>query len=201
MAAAYKDESERSRGRRRGLLRPSIAAGRWTTGRWVNAPPTYAWYVAGFMLEWLKEQGGLVAIEARDIRKARKPYSAIDASPFYSNLVETAVRSRMNTPFGLPYTPEHQFLAEGKEAGPVYRLHPDRPERRGASRNAAITSIHQRRAVPFRHWRVGAFRTRPRAWPFSGISRLFLPAQKVKLILWRNFSDLWRSPGSFSDLG
>ena len=36
---------------------------------------------------------------------------------------------------------------------------------------------------------------------FSGTSRLFLPAQKVKLILRRNFSALWRSPGSFSELG
>ena len=36
---------------------------------------------------------------------------------------------------------------------------------------------------------------------FSGIPRLFLSAQKFKLILRRNFSDLWRSPGSFSELG
>jgi hypothetical protein len=58
-----------------------------------------------------------------------------------------------------------------------------------------------RTLAPFRHWQVDAFRIRPRAWPFSGISRLFLPAQNVKLILRRNFRDLWRSPVSFSELG
>jgi phosphoserine aminotransferase len=45
-------------------------------GSMVNTPPTYAWYIAGLMLEWLKEQGGLVAVEARNIRKATKLYAA-----------------------------------------------------------------------------------------------------------------------------
>ena len=84
-------------------------------GSMVNTPPTYAWYIAGLMLEWLKEQGGLVAIEARNIRKANKLYSAIDASPFYSNPVEPTVRSRMNVPFHLPDTLEKQFLADAKD--------------------------------------------------------------------------------------
>jgi phosphoserine aminotransferase len=89
-------------------------------GSMVNTPPTCAWYIAGLMLEWLKDQGGLVAVEARNIRKAAKLYAAIDASPFYSNPVEPAVRSRMNVPFRLPDTLSNQFLADAKAAGLVY---------------------------------------------------------------------------------
>ena len=90
-------------------------------GSMVNTPPTYAWYVAGLVLDWLGEQGGIKAIEARNIRKAAKLYAAIDAAPFYSNPVDPAVRSRMNVPFHLADAKlEALFLAEAKEAGLVY---------------------------------------------------------------------------------
>ncbi len=86
----------------------------------VNTPPTFAIYMAGLMLEWLKEQGGLIAIEARNIRKAGKLYAAIDASSFYSNPVDPVVRSRMNAPFHLADPSlEKAFLAAAKEAGLV----------------------------------------------------------------------------------
>jgi phosphoserine aminotransferase len=86
----------------------------------VNTPPTYAVYMAGLMLEWLKDQGGLSAIEARNIRKAEKLYAEIDASPFYSNPVRPEVRSRMNAPFHLADPSlEKTFLSEAKEAGLV----------------------------------------------------------------------------------
>ena len=35
----------------------------------VQHPPTYAWYLAGLVFEWLKEQGGLAAMEARNRRR------------------------------------------------------------------------------------------------------------------------------------
>lgn len=47
------------------------------------------------MLEWLNEEGRLAAIEERNIREAEKLYAAIDASPFYTNPIDPAVRSRM----------------------------------------------------------------------------------------------------------
>jgi phosphoserine aminotransferase len=50
-------------------------------------------------LKWLKAQGGVAAIEQRNIAKAAKLYAAIDASTLYSNPVEIASRSRMNVPF------------------------------------------------------------------------------------------------------
>ena len=86
----------------------------------VNTPPTYAVYMAGLVLEWLKEQGGLRSIEALNIRKAEKLYAAIDDSPFYSNAVDPAARSRMNAPFHLAEPAlEKAFLTEAEDAGLV----------------------------------------------------------------------------------
>lgn len=70
-------------------------------GSMLNTPPTYVWYLLGLVLDWLKQQGGVAGIEARNIRKAEKLYAAIDASAFYSNPIDPAFRSRMNVPFRL----------------------------------------------------------------------------------------------------
>ena len=70
--------------------------------------------------EWLKEQGGVAAVAARNIAKAGKLYAAIDASPFYSNPVEPACRSRMNVPFRLAKPElEKTFAEEAKAQGLV----------------------------------------------------------------------------------
>ncbi|MGZ5006764.1 MAG: 3-phosphoserine/phosphohydroxythreonine transaminase [Methylobacter sp.] len=65
----------------------------------LNTPATYSWYLAGLVLKWLQGQGGVEAIERRNIAKAAKLYQAIDQSSLYSNPVDTAYRSRMNVPF------------------------------------------------------------------------------------------------------
>ena len=84
----------------------------------VNTPPTYAIYMAGLMLEWLKDQGGLKAIEAGNIRKAKKLYAAIDSSGFYANPVPVAYRSWMNVPFTLAKPDlDKTFLAQAHAAG------------------------------------------------------------------------------------
>jgi phosphoserine aminotransferase len=67
----------------------------------VNTPPTYAVYIAGLVFEWLAAQGGLAAIEQKNIAKAKLLYDTIDASRFYSNPVAREDRSRMNIPFRL----------------------------------------------------------------------------------------------------
>ncbi|PKM37297.1 MAG: 3-phosphoserine/phosphohydroxythreonine transaminase [Gammaproteobacteria bacterium HGW-Gammaproteobacteria-10] len=86
----------------------------------LNTPPTFNWYLLGLVLEWLQEQGGISAIEARNIRKAEKLYAAIDASPFYSNPVDPSVRSRMNVPFLLADKElEKTFIDEAKAQGLV----------------------------------------------------------------------------------
>lgn len=70
-------------------------------GSMYNTPPTYAWYVAGLVFQWLKEQGGLTVMAERNRRKAQSLYAAIDASDFYANPVDPACRSWMNVPFTL----------------------------------------------------------------------------------------------------
>lgn len=66
-----------------------------------NTPPTYAIYIAGLVFAWLKRQGGVAAMEARNQAKAALLYDAIDRSELYTNRVASNCRSRMNVPFFL----------------------------------------------------------------------------------------------------
>ena len=66
-----------------------------------NTPPVFSLYVAGLVFEYLKEQGGLEIIGEKNEKKAKKLYSAIDNSSFYSNPVERDFRSLTNIPFVL----------------------------------------------------------------------------------------------------
>ncbi len=89
-------------------------------GSMYNTPPTYGWYLAGLVFQWLKRRGGLERMAEINCRKAEKLYAAIDASEFYSNPVDPDCRSWMNVPFTLA-DPELDplFLSEAKEAGLV----------------------------------------------------------------------------------
>ncbi len=83
-----------------------------------NTPPTFALYLAGLVFQWLKEQGGLAAMETLNRRKADKLYGFIDDSDFYANPVETQSRSLMNVPFTLANPDlDKAFLAESEAAG------------------------------------------------------------------------------------
>ena len=83
-----------------------------------NTPPTFAWYVADQVFQYLLRQGGLDAIGRINRRKAAKLYAAIDASDFYSNPVEETCRSWMNVPFILADDGlDGKFLAEAAAAG------------------------------------------------------------------------------------
>jgi phosphoserine aminotransferase len=83
-----------------------------------NTPPTYAWYLAGLVFQWLKDLGGLEGMAAINRRKAEKLYAAIDGSDFYTNPVEPASRSWMNVPFTLADPNlDDAFLAGAKQAG------------------------------------------------------------------------------------
>ena len=67
----------------------------------LNTPPTYAIYMAGLVFNWIKAQGGLVAMEAHNRKKAALLYDFLDASSFFSSPVARADRSLMNVPFKL----------------------------------------------------------------------------------------------------
>ncbi|WP_294768839.1 3-phosphoserine/phosphohydroxythreonine transaminase [uncultured Rhodoferax sp.] len=87
-------------------------------GSMYNTPPTYSIYMAGLVFQWLKRQGGVAAMEARNIAKAELLYSAIDQSSLYENRVHKDCRSRMNVPFYLRNESLNDaFLAGAKAAG------------------------------------------------------------------------------------
>jgi phosphoserine aminotransferase len=86
----------------------------------VNTPPTYAIYVAGLVFEWLLAQGGVAAIESRNIAKANLVYDCLDRSEFYLTPVRKEDRSRMNVPFKLrDASLDEAFLKGAKERGMV----------------------------------------------------------------------------------
>ena len=89
-------------------------------GSMYNTPPTYSWYIAGLVFEWIKRRGGLKAMADINRRKSDKLYAAIDNSDFYNNPVSAGCRSWMNVPFTL-VTPslDAKFLEEAKETGLV----------------------------------------------------------------------------------
>jgi phosphoserine aminotransferase len=85
-----------------------------------NTPATYSIYIAGLVFEWLQRQGGVAAMEQRNIAKAKLLYDCLDASTFYRNTVRPSDRSRMNVVFTLrdPALDE-PFLKGAKERGMV----------------------------------------------------------------------------------
>jgi len=83
-----------------------------------NTPPTFAWYVAGKVFEWLKSIGGVEEMGKINNNKAKKIYSFIDESSFYENKMNKSDRSIMNIPFLLRKEDLNQkFLQESSEAG------------------------------------------------------------------------------------
>ncbi len=85
-----------------------------------NTPPTYSWYMSGLVLKWIKEQGGLEAMERMSLARSDSLYQAIDDSDFYNNPVAARYRSRMNVPFTLiDDSLNEKFANEAKDHGLV----------------------------------------------------------------------------------
>ena len=83
-----------------------------------NTPPTFSWYVAGLVFEWIEAEGGLAAMGERNRRKAQKVYDVLDASSLYLTKVHEDSRSWMNVTFTLADdTLDASFLAGAEAAG------------------------------------------------------------------------------------
>lgn len=65
----------------------------------LNTPPVFAIYVSMLTLRWLKEVGGVAAMEKMNNEKAALLYEAIDNSKFFKGTVEKEDRSKMNVCF------------------------------------------------------------------------------------------------------
>jgi phosphoserine aminotransferase len=86
-----------------------------------NTPPTFAVYVINLVLKWLKNNGGVAAMEERNKEKAAYVYHAIDNSGgFYKGHAQKGSRSLMNVTFRLPSEElENTFAGEAKKDGLV----------------------------------------------------------------------------------
>ena len=64
-----------------------------------NTPPVFAIYVAMETLKWVKQMGGVSAMQKRDEEKAQRLYAEIDANPLFKGTCAVEDRSRMNVTF------------------------------------------------------------------------------------------------------
>jgi phosphoserine aminotransferase len=87
-----------------------------------NTPPTYAIYIAGLVCKYIKEQGGLKAMEAHNKAKAAILYDFLDNSAFYRNPVAKEDRSLMNVPFKLKDDALDEAFLKGAQAKGMIQL-------------------------------------------------------------------------------
>jgi phosphoserine aminotransferase len=64
-----------------------------------NTPPTFGIYLVGKICQWLLNQGGLTAIEARNTAKAAKLYDYLEGSSLFNATADPDSRSKMNVTF------------------------------------------------------------------------------------------------------
>mgnify|MGYP002511647206 CR=1 FL=1 len=85
-----------------------------------NTPPTYAIYICKLVLEWLKDLGGVDAIQEINERKAKAFYDYLDSSKMFNATVNGKDRSIMNIPFITGNEElDAKFVAEATKAGLV----------------------------------------------------------------------------------
>ncbi len=83
-----------------------------------NTPPVFAVYVSMLTLQWLKDLGGIAAIEEINERKANLIYSEIELNPVFSGIAAKEDRSIMNATFNITDDElKDEFDAMCKEAG------------------------------------------------------------------------------------
>lgn len=92
-----------------------------------NTPPTYGIYMCGKVFKWLKKNGGLQAMQAKNIEKANMLYDYLDNNKLFIGTVRKDSRSLMNVPFIVnpevitdPAKKEEleaKFIKESKAAG------------------------------------------------------------------------------------
>ena len=90
------------------------------SGSTYNTPPCFSIYVAGEVFKYLKETGGIEAMEKRNREKAALLYDYVDSSKLYKNPVAKEDRSMMNVVFvtGDPDL-DKKFVAQAKAEGLV----------------------------------------------------------------------------------
>lgn len=87
-------------------------------GSMLNTPPVFAVYVCMLTLRWLRNKGGVAAIEAVNEAKARLFYETLDSLPVFRGTVVPEDRSKMNAVFVMDDPAlEKEFAGICKEEG------------------------------------------------------------------------------------
>ena len=87
-------------------------------GSRLNTPPTYAWYIAGLVFDWIEASGGVERMAQLNQHKADTLYRYLDQSSFYVNDIPVEFRSHMNIPFQITDETLHgRFVSEAEAAG------------------------------------------------------------------------------------
>lgn len=83
-----------------------------------NTPNTWGIYIINLVCKWVKNKGGLAAMEQENEQKAKLLYDAIDSSGFYRGHADADARSIMNVTYRLPSEElEKKFTAEATAQG------------------------------------------------------------------------------------
>jgi phosphoserine aminotransferase len=83
-----------------------------------NTPPVFPVYASLLTLQWLKNLGGIAAIEKINNQKAALLYNEIDSNPLFEGTAAKEDRSKMNATFVLKdESHQEQFDKMWKEAG------------------------------------------------------------------------------------
>ena len=83
-----------------------------------NTPPTFAIYMVGEVLKWIRVSGGLGAMADRNASKAKILYDFLDQSELFKTPVDRDSRSLMNVCFRCPTEAlDAQFVSEATAAG------------------------------------------------------------------------------------
>ncbi|NLF20306.1 MAG: 3-phosphoserine/phosphohydroxythreonine transaminase [Clostridiaceae bacterium] len=93
---------------RKDLIREDVLAGTPTMLQYkihadnkslYNTPPAYGIYICGKVFRWLKDMGGLEAMQTANQAKAKLLYDYLDQSKLFRGTVAKEDRSLMNVPF------------------------------------------------------------------------------------------------------
>ncbi len=84
-------------------------------GSMLNTPPVFAVYVCMLTLRWLRDMGGVGAMEKLNTEKAALLYNEIDTNPLFTGTVAKEDRSKMNVCFKInDKEREEEFLLYAK---------------------------------------------------------------------------------------
>jgi phosphoserine aminotransferase len=83
-----------------------------------NTPNTWGIYIIDLVCKWIKDKGGIGAMQQENEEKAALLYDAIDASDFYRGHADADCRSLMNVTYRLPSEElEKKFTSEATAQG------------------------------------------------------------------------------------